>query len=251
MKKPRILVLIPTLNDDPLDTLKSLMEQTIKPSRILIAVGSKVLYQKLIMRQNMNSVELHYIKPDTQEPLGVRVAKALNFLLSKISLKDYDYLLRVDADTVLPPRFIEENLKANADCVGKAGYAMLLKMECFLKFFGGRFAEVSAEDSYIGLKLLSMGCNVKPWVLPPKLKRRSGAHHSWRYYFIRGVEMYKLGYEPIHVIDALRRDVRNVFALMGYMIAILKREKRYDIASWVFKAQLKRLIYRRKRWNIT
>lgn len=243
---PKILAIMPTLTDDPSDTIKSLMKQTIKPLRILVAVGSKTLYQKLNRYQNMDAVEYIYVKPNFQEPLGVRIAKALNFLLSKISLREYDYLLRVDADTILPPRFIEENLKANADYVGKAGYAMLLKVECFLRFFGGRFVEVGAEDSYIGLKLLSRGCSVKSWVLPPKLKRKSGVHHSWRYYLTRGVEMYKLGYEPIHVIEVLRRDFRNMFTIIGYVIAALKRVERYDIAPWVFRAQLKRLVYGKK-----
>lgn len=208
-----------------------------------MAVGSKDLYQRLVSSSSKNIVEYIYVKPNLKDPLGKRIATALNRVLSIVNLKDYDYLLRVDADTILPNRFIEENLKVGADYVGKAGYAMLLKMDCFIKIFGGRFAEVGAEDSYIGLKLLSEGCSVKSWILPPKPKRKSGAHHSWRYYFIRGMEMYKLGYEPIHVIEVIRRDVRNFFAVLGYATALLKRVKRYDIAHWVFKAQLKRLFY--------
>lgn len=149
----------------------------------------------------------------------------------------------MDADTVLPERFIEENLKLNADYVGKAGYAMLLKMSCFLRIFKGQFAEVGAEDSYIGLKLLSQGCNVLSWALPPKIKRRSGAHHTWRYYFTRGIEMYKLGYEPVHVAEVVRHDIRNIFTILGYFTAMIKRPKRYDFAGWVFRAQLKRLLY--------
>lgn len=65
IEKPRILALIPTLNDDPYDTLKSLMEQTIKPSRILVAVGSKALYQKLVKRQNMGVIECIYMLNQT------------------------------------------------------------------------------------------------------------------------------------------------------------------------------------------
>ncbi len=239
---PKILAVIPTLADDPSDTIKSLMEQTVKVSKILVAVGSWRLYQKLISN-GIGIAEYFYVKPNFKDPIGKRVAVALNYLLSKVCLEEYDYLLRVDADTILPNRFIEENLKADADYVGKAGYAMLLKMDCFIKFFNGRFVEVGAEDSYIGLKLLSQGCSVKPWILPPKLKRKSGSHHSWMYYFVRGTEMYKLGYEPIHVIEVLRRDFRNLFTIIGYVTAMLKRIKRYDIASWVFKAQLKRLFY--------
>ncbi|MGC8998954.1 MAG: glycosyltransferase [Candidatus Bathyarchaeia archaeon] len=243
---PKILAVIPTLDDDPSDTIKSLTRQTVKVSKILVAVGSWRLYQKLISN-GIDVAEYFYVKPDFKDPVGRRIAVALNCLLSKVCLEEYDYLLRVDADTILPNRFIEENLNADADYVGKAGYAMLLRMDCFIKFFGGRFVEVGAEDSYIGLKLLSQGCSVKSWILPPKLRRRSGAHHSWRYYFIRGMEMYKLGYEPIHVIEVLRRDIKNIFTTLGYFTAIAKRIKRYDIASWVFRTQLRRLLYGKRK----
>jgi glycosyltransferase involved in cell wall biosynthesis len=240
---PKILAVIPTLDDDPTDTIKSLLRQTVKVSKIIVAVGSLKLYRRLISSYGDNVAEFIYVKPNFQDPLGKRVAAALNCALSKVRLSEYDYLLRVDADTILPSRFIEENLKVKADYVGKAGYAMLLKMDCFIKVFNGRFVEVAAEDSYIGLKLLSLGYAVKPWALPPFLKRKSGSHHSWRYYLTRGIEMYKLGYEPIHVIEVLRRDLRNVFTVVGYMLTIFSRRRRYDIAGWVFKAQLRRLIY--------
>lgn len=241
--KLKILAVIPTLNDDPTETIRSLKSQTIKVSRILVAVGSKDLYQKLALNNDYENVEYVYVKPNFKDPIGRRIATALNYVLSMVKLEDYDYLLRVDADTVLPKHFIEENLKVNADCVGKAGYAMLLKMNCFLRVFKGRFAEVGAEDSYIGLKLLSKGYSVLPWTLPPKVKRRSGAHHTWRYYFTRGMEMYKLGYEPVHVAEVIRHDIRNVFTILGYFVAIVKGLKHYDFADWVFRTQLKRLLY--------
>lgn len=111
MGKPRILALIPTLNDDPSNTIKSLLEQTIKPSKILVAVGSKALYHKLTLMAEFESVEYVYVKPNFSEPTGVRVAKALNSLLSKESIREYNYLLRVDADVILPQTFLEANLK--------------------------------------------------------------------------------------------------------------------------------------------
>lgn len=245
----RVLVLIPTLNDDPSDAIESVMKQTVSPSKILVAVGSKELYQKLVTQPHADIVEYVYVKPNLREPVGLRVAKALNVLLSRVSLREYDYLVRVDADTILPPRFIEENLKLNADYVGKAGYAMILKIESFLKFLGGRFAEIAAEDTYVGLKLLSKGCRVESWILPPKLKRKSGSGHSWRYFYIRGIEMCKLGYEPIHIIERLRWDFRYIFAIAGYIVAILKRVRRYDVAHWVLRAQLRRLFRGRSREN--
>ncbi|MBS7288610.1 MAG: hypothetical protein KIH01_07675 [Candidatus Freyarchaeota archaeon] len=82
--------------------------------------------------------------------------------------------------------------------------------------------------------------------MTPKLKRKNGAHHSWRYYFIRGVERYKLGYDPIHVIGAILRGSRNLFVIIGYATAMLKRVKRYDVAHWAFKYKLKELLHGKK-----
>ncbi|MEM3678180.1 MAG: glycosyltransferase family A protein [Candidatus Bathyarchaeia archaeon] len=240
----RVLAVIPTLADDPTETIKGVVEQTVKVSRILVAVGSKSLYRRLASTNPLDMVEYIYAEPDFRDPLGKRVAAGLNAALSNTRLEDYDYLLRVDADTVLPRRFIEENLKAGADCVGEGGYAMLIKMEPFIKFFNGRFPEVGAEDSYVILKLLSRGCSVKPWALPPRLKRKSGAHHPWRYRFVRGVEMYKLGYEPIHAFEPLLHDFRNLLIALGYFTGLLKKAGRYEFAGWVFRKQLRRLILR-------
>ena len=211
-------------------------------AKILVAVGSKELHRKLISTKKGDFIEFHYVKPNFQDPVSKRVAAALNVVLSKVRLEEYDYLLRVDADTVLPRRFLEENLKVNADCVAEGGYAMLIKVSSFIKYFNGRFAVVEAEDSYIGFKLLSRGRIVKSYVLPPKMTRKSGAYHSWKYYFERGIARYKFGYGPIHIIGSPYRDIRNVFAILGYFFAFLKRMERHDFARWVFKTQFKRLL---------
>jgi hypothetical protein len=106
----KILAVIPTLSDDPADTIKSLLKQTVKVSKILVAVGSWKLFQKLIS-DGMGTAEYFYVKPNFKEPLGKRIAVALNYLLSQVRIEEFEYLLRVDADTILPNRFIEENLK--------------------------------------------------------------------------------------------------------------------------------------------
>ena len=102
---PKILAVIPTLADDPSDTIKSLTKQTVKVSKILVAVGSWKLYQKLISN-GIGIAEYFYVKPYFKDPVGKRIAVALNCLLSKVRLEEYEYLLRVDADTILPNLFI-------------------------------------------------------------------------------------------------------------------------------------------------
>lgn len=182
-----------------------------------------------------------YIKPNFQEPAGVRIAKALNDLLSKESIKKYDYLLRVDADVILPLSFLETNLKLDADYVGRAGYAMLLRVSAFIKFFGGRFPEIPAEDSYVGLKLIACGAGVKPYAIPPILKEKNDVAW-WRKLIVRGKEAYKLGYEPLHILWLVLHDIKKIFILIGYFIALFMRLRRYDIYGFVFRAQLKRLL---------
>jgi len=241
----KILAVIPTLADDPTETIKSISEQTVKVSKILVAVGSKELYEKLTSK-NLNGVEYFYVKPDFREPLGKRVATAINTVLAKENLREYDYLLKVDDDVVLPKRFIEENIEINADYVGGSGYAMILKVSSFLKIFNGKFAEVAADDTYVGLKFLHRGFLVKQWRCLPVLVLNRPPH-SYRHFFSRGIEMYKLGYEPIHVFERIRWDRRCVFSILGYFTAMLKGIERYDFANWVLKTQIKRLIYGKQR----
>jgi len=246
MESPKILVLIPTLKDDPTETILSIKQQTINVSKIIVVVGARSLFRRLLNSEIASYVKILYFKPDMKEYVGLRVAKGLNYALSTVKIENYDYILRVDADVILPPDFIEKNLRIDADVVGKAGYAMLIKTSSFLKVFKGRFREVNAEDSYFNLKFSKEGYKVKSWLRAPVLMRRSGRHHSYRYYVTRGIEMYRLGYEPLHVIENLRRDFRNIFCVYGYALALFKKIKRYEFASWVFKTQLRRIIYGKK-----
>lgn len=114
---------------------------------------------------------------------------------------------------------------------------MLLKVDTFIKFFG-KFPEVPAEDSYIGLKIIACDASAESYALPPILRERSDT--EW--WITRGKEAFKLGYEPMHIFWLVLSDIRKVFILIGYFTALLMRLKRYDIAGFVFRAQLKRLL---------
>jgi len=239
LRKTKIVALIPTLRDNPTRTVESILQQTVKVSKIIVITGSQELCRSLSC-QGSDIVEIIYVKPNMDDPLGKRIAVALNIALRRVDLERYNYILRVDADATLPRGFIEKNLKANADYVGKAGYAMLLKGSSFLKVFSGEFAEVCAEDSYVGLKFLHQGYQVKQWLCPPVLMRKSGKHHSYRYYLTRGIDLYRLGYEPIHVVERLLHEFRNIFSILGYALAVLKGIERYEFACWVFRTQLRK-----------
>jgi glycosyltransferase involved in cell wall biosynthesis len=240
----KIVVVIPTLDEDTSKTIRSIQDQTVKASKILVAVGSKKLYERLSTGKSAG-VQYFYVQPDFRQPLGKRVAIALNTILAKANIREYDYILKVDADATLPKHFIEENLKENADCLGGSGYAMLITVSAFLEVFNGKFAEVAADDTYLGLAFRRRGYLVKGWRVPPMLRKKRP--HSYRWYLTRGAEMYKMGYEPIHVLERLRGDRRGVLYSLGYISAMFKRAEQYALAPWVFRTQTRRLIYGKER----
>jgi hypothetical protein len=242
-KKPKILAVIPTLNDDPSETIESLHAQDFEISKIIVSVGSKKLFQELISPTSKN-VQFKYVQPDFKKSLGERIGRALNTALNEVRLQDYDYLLKLDADTILPPRFVTSNVSLKSDIVGIFGFAMMLKISAFVKVLNGKWPETLGEDTYITHYYQMKGLSCKNYNLPPNLKRKSGVHHDWTYQFIRGIALYKLGYEPIHAFALsldLRVDRKNLFIICGYAVAFLKRTTRYVFADFIFGKQLKEL----------
>jgi len=248
----RILALIPTLNDDPIKTVESILKQSVAVSKIIVIVGGKELYKKL-MSSSLERTEYIYVKPDFSQPLGKRVGAAINIALVKGNFKEYDYILKVDAEVTLPRDFVEENLREAPDFVGSGGFAMLFKISSFLKVFGGRYPEVMADDTYLSLYLLYKGYTVKRWRRAPDAAVRKKTHHSHRHHFNTGTEVYRLGYEPVHVLLILRGILQDVFKgrieiarvlpIFGYFSAALRRIERYEFAPWIFRMQVRRLIY--------
>lgn len=248
----RILALIPTLNEDPIKTVESILKQSVEVSKIIVIVGGKELYKKL-MSNSLERTEYIYVKPDFRQPLGKRVGAAINTALVKVNFKEYDYILKVDAEITLPRDFVEENLQEAPDFVGSGGFAMLFKTSAFLKVLGGRYPEVMADDTYLALDFLYKGCTVKRWKRAPDVVVREKGHHSYRHHFNAGIELYRLGYEPVHVFEFLRGlfqdvfkgriEIARVLPIFGYFSAVLRRIERYEFAAWIFRMQVRRLIY--------
>jgi len=251
----KIIAIVHTLRDDPTETVQSIINQSVQVAKILVVVGSKSLYDKLACA-NTGSVEYFYLKPNFSQPLGKRVGAAINFAFSKQVLQEYDYILKVDAEVILPADFIKINLTNMPDFIGTGGSAMLFKTYAFLKAVGGKYPEVFADDTYLGSKFLYEGFTYKRWLCDPQFKSRRKGHHSYKHELERGVEWYKLGYEPIHVLDYLRQftfqlpkrvlNVDLIFPVIGYFWGAFKNVDRYEIASWIFVMQVRRLLYGRQ-----
>lgn len=237
----RIFAVITTLDEDPTETIKSINAQEIKVSKILVVVGSRKFYEKLCSKRT-KQIEFIFVKPDFSKSLGVRLGNAINVALAKVRIEDYDYLLKMDADIVLPIQFLSINLKVEADIIGRFGFCMLLKTSSFMKVLKGKWPELITEDTYIEHFYSSLGYVVTDSMLPPNIQRQAGARYSWKDQYDRGISWYKMGYEPLHAFvgsfTGFRTNPRIVYAIFGYTGALIKRSERYVFAAWLFRKQL-------------
>jgi hypothetical protein len=218
---PRVLCIIPSLPDEvKMDTLRSIFSQTV-PVACTILLTEKIT-EKLTF--------------------PAKISKVINNMLVDLKLENYDYLLRVDADVVLPHNFLEENLKQNFDVLGY-GYAQLIKMSSFIKYMDGKLhpehddGYVLAKFEYFGLKSSSNAYSVQPIV-----KRKPGFHHGSSWFVTQGELHYRYGDEPIsQIVDRVYGfSIYSVFEAFGYFKALLQRKERFDIAGPNLYLQLRK-----------
>jgi hypothetical protein len=216
-KHPRFLAVVPMLPSDYSQaTIDSIKNQTL-PVDDLVVLDGKV----------------------SGASLPARISKLFNNYFEGLRLESYDYLLRVDSDTVLPPTFLEDNLKLNVDVVGY-GHAHLIKISSFVDAMGGRF-NPECDDTYLNFKLMLRGYRWSAWNTKPLMVRDNGKTHSMRYFFERGLVMWKCGYEPLHVLGSVRWDFRNLFSVAEYFSCLIRRVPKFDISKFVFLYQLHKL----------
>lgn len=169
-----------------------------------------------------------------------KVSYVLNKALDSISLKDYDYLLRVDGDTVLPPDFVEKAVKANCDLYGTIGYSMLIRVPPFLSCMNGKFYSLS-NDTYIPHCFVAHGYKVVHGDLS-KVKTRNKLH-SWMYYYVIGSNYYRLGYTLLHFVASLKNKPLRVSSMLlaGFFGSWLNRKPKFDVAYTVRFLQINKL----------
>ncbi|MEM4474635.1 MAG: glycosyltransferase family A protein [Candidatus Bathyarchaeia archaeon] len=248
----KILSVITTLKDDPKIVITSLLNQTVKPQRIIVVCGTRAIYNKVSLLKGKLPVPLEaiYVKPNMQEHVGVRVGKAINAALSTINLGEFNYILKLDADIILSRRCLEKSLGVSADLVG-LGPFMLVNMKPFIYLLGGKWPETPADDSYICLSFISRGLKYEPLPQDVVVLKKGGVGGGWRYYFLRGVDDYRSGICPLRMFRIVlkliraRRTLLPTFTFLGYLTALFKRKPFYSFAPIIFRKSCTEGIFRR------
>ena len=209
----RIVCLIPALPSEVrMNTLQSIFNQTVPVSCTIL------LTQKI----------------EADLPFPAKISKVLNDMLDNLKLENYDYLLRVDADTVLPTNFIEENLKHDFDLLGY-GPAQLIKISSFQQCMSGRM-HPDHDDGYPLIKFYQSGFKVTTsYFVEPIIHRKSGLHRGSAWFIDQGEMQFRFGYDIFHELSIFRRwreyHPYGVFFLIGYFKALFQHQSRLDIAE--------------------
>jgi hypothetical protein len=183
----KILCIIPALPYEvTLETLRSVWNQTVPVT------------QTLILTEKINE----------ESTFPAKISTILNNGLTSIRLEEYDYLLRVDADTILPAKFIEAHLQQQPHLVGY-GNAQLINMPAFIEVMDAKFFP-EQDDDYIRFKFASKGKRVIDYTVSPNITRKECTTHQMQKYFVeRGTILYSCGCEPFHLIYQIISDPRK------------------------------------------
>jgi hypothetical protein len=213
-KQPRVLCLYVSLPEEiSIETLDSIKQQTLQVQKIVMVTE----------KSNKTFV-------------AARVCEVVNKELDKINLQEYDFILRVDSDVVLPTNFLEANLKTGLDVMG-FGSAQIIRVGPFIKLMNGRLNSVS-DDNYIHHKFIANGLTAGQPVIKAIKKRVSGAPYGNDYFIKMGEIQYRMGIEPLHELGAMKPNAESIFRLFGYFRALLTRKPLLDTAQYIRYRQL-------------
>lgn len=249
----RVLVLIPTLNKLPRKTIETLLNQTLKPVKIIVISG-KQLEIKDCSFFPIDLVQIIYEKPNMKMSLGERVARALNKALEQLNISEYDFILKADSDIIFPPDFIERNLFSGYDLMGR-GSGMLIKVKPFEKYMRGAFFETIIDDVYILRVFQIYGLKVLPWkwIHPAILLKE--VSHTCRWEFKAGEALFRCGDTPIWFILTnlwsiiRRKSLIHIFRIIGYLYA-RKNKNKYPIAELWFIYNKDKLLRRSRLFKL-
>jgi MoaA/NifB/PqqE/SkfB family radical SAM enzyme len=208
MGKPKVLCLYVSLPEEVTkETLLSIRTQTLPVTKLVMVT-----------------------ERSTKPTLPERISEVINHALEKEDLRKYKYVLRVDADSVLPNNFLEANLAMEPDIMG-FGNSQIIKVETFLKVMGGRL-HPKQDDTYIRHKFAVAGFPSSTPVVKAMSKRTAGTTHDIiGYNTLRGMLMFQSGIMPVHILfNHFYPSKENFWILVGYFKALLTRTEGFDTA---------------------
>jgi glycosyltransferase involved in cell wall biosynthesis len=264
--------------------IESIAAQTQRPDRwIIIDDGSEDATGPIscAAAEKYPWIELHRLPRDRQRTAGGE--SVITRFLPVDAPRQFDYILRLDADISFDPDFCEL-LFAEFACDSKLGIAGPTLYEpdssgwheirqpkfhtrgAAKMYSSGCLAAIGGLDSGLGWDTLDeahammLGFNTRNFRhIRAKHHRPQGAASGWKARMAAGLSAYNVGYSPLFLSA---RAVRQTFSppvpfagalmLIGYLQGYLQRRRRIaspELIKFIRKQQIRRLMLRESLWH--
>ena len=261
----KTIIITPFLNEEAVigDLIKSVISQQLKPSKwVLVDDGSTdkslQIIQELAKYYDWISV-LQLDHKTKKRSIGAKIINAFNSGLGTISIDDYDIIMKLDADLILPENYIKEiaqQFKNNPSiglCGGVCGIVKqgeiklesktnldhirgalkAYRKECF-KQIGGLVNRMG-WDSLDEYKARYHNWEVKviPDLMVTHLKETNIKTGHVRASFKNGIMLYTIRFDiPLLMTNVLKRFlwkpylIQGLALFYGFIYALVTREKK-------------------------
>ncbi len=251
-----VTAIVPARNEEAHITkcLDSLMEQTVKPSQIIVVLDrctDRTEEQVDILSgrfEKLTKVVKNSTKYSKTFLKGFLVAEALNVGLEHA--KPFtDFIMICNADSIYSGTYLEEALdimREFPDCgiVGYPHYANISGSGYVLRTsllfrLGNRITECAAEDTYLQLSALQLGYSIRPVVNAKVILTRERGEGRMLdrlgYAFGKGYSAYTLGYSLLYEVGRTfywicRGKFSHVAIVFGFLYGLITRAEKLDIA---------------------
>lgn len=251
-----LVVIIPAKDEEDTieKTLISLLNQTIKPDKIIIVLDrckdntEQIVDDFIKKNQIIEKVIKRKTKYEKTFMKGFLVAETVNHGIKKISTFP-EFFMIANSDSIYSNNYIEEALKvfkndlkiglvghAHYYSIAGSGYIFRSKL---LEKYGGELKECAAEDTHMQLTTLDQGYTLKNLEnVSVNLLRKRGEGNfidKLKYFFAKGFAAYTLGYSFEFELGRtfywiLKGKLSGFSIIFGFSYAFLKREEKLDIA---------------------
>ena len=210
LKKIKVGAFIPARNEEKFlpQTLESLTSQDLKPEKIiLINDGSTDKTKEIALQYGCDVIDLEDDNLEGQG--GPKMTKLHQLALSQFE-DNYDYILQLDADHIIPNNYISylvSEMEANQKIViggclidgtrskEPMGTGRLVRFD-FHKQIGINRKVKHGLDTYPLLKAKQLGYEYKIFEIDTKMPRKQAATYNKENYIAIGKTCKSLGYHP-------------------------------------------------------
>lgn len=260
-------------------TLQSVIGQTIKPKIwVIVNDGSTDTTGNIVEKYIRKNDFIHLINRNScneQRAGGAKVVQAFNVGFNLVKNEDYDFIVKLDADLILPKNYFEEIIKhfqANPKVGLCGGYCIIqrdgkyikedysenhvrgafksYRKKCFTDI--GGLKSIWSWDGTDEFEVIYHGWELK--VLPLAvihLRPTSAAYNLYRHSLKTGVEMYSIRTDLLSLFYLSLKQIPrkpiilgSILFVIGYLKAFLKREPKLiekDLGRFIRKYRYKQI----------